>query len=183
LERRSKKLIPVYFRRIGFDLDLLVKGNSTINIFQKRKNMCAPANALPARDEYTAYDYEVGKDRLDAVANKKYEIKYLSREVQALAFERVLNNPHNVELRLAVSNGQCNRGAALNPQLEITYWKNDKAIKKQVNALSLSKTQELTGTIVARWGNDAEKLLSASETGALYWNIIHHFGAFERVLK
>lgn len=139
--------------------------------------MNAPTNELPKQDPYTTYDYNVGADRITAVENKKYKIEYLDATVQALAFQRILENPFNEELRAAVLSGQVRMPRHV-PKLKVTYHKNDGETNNEVNALSREKTIEFARNAIVKWGNNAEKVLSATDTGALYWNVIHHFGNF-----
>lgn len=145
--------------------------------------MSLPNNTLPLKDQYTSYDYTLGAERLSAVENKQVQIEYLNETIQALAFQKILNNPFNDQLRFTVAGLPCQIAEqALRPKLKITYPGNAGDIKSEVNALSRKQTIEFSRLNVERWEDEAEKVLSATETGSLYWNILYHFGSFKSFL-
>lgn len=112
---------------------------------------------FPLNDQYTTYDYDIGINRRLSVEKK--------------------NTPLNIWMKLS------NVYVVLVPKLRITYHKNETVINDEVNAFTRQKTIEFANSAIMKWGNDAEKVLSASKTGALYWNIIHHFGDYSIFLK
>jgi hypothetical protein len=103
--------------------------------------------------------------------------------VQSLALQRILENPFNTQLQGALFCGQLQASRqVLMPKLKVTYHQNDDDIQCKVSALTKEKTIEFAKKALARWGSEAEKVLSATETGCLYWNVIHHFGSFNAFL-
>lgn len=141
--------------------------------------MNSVTNALPTKDEHTTYDYSVGAARVSAVGRKDYRIEYVSREERLATLARLMNNPCNEQLREAVhSSPRYMYKKAAIPQLKVTYLKNGGTIVDSVNALTRGKTIEYANKTVVKWGQEAEKVLSATSTGCLYWNVLHHFGSF-----
>lgn len=143
--------------------------------------MNSPTNNLPMQDPYTTYDYTVGTVRNNAEISEQYEIEYVDETAQALAFQRVLNNRFNEQLRAEFSNQQ-GRGLekVLKPKLKI---KIDGHFKREVNALTRAKTVELAKNAVEKWKDEAKEVLNAAKTGTLYWNVIYYFGDFDTFLR
>lgn len=141
--------------------------------------MISPAIELPKQDQYTTYDYDIGASRVSAVDSNQYNIKYLNTDEQFASFVEILNNPLNSELREVFERGAIKR-SSLYPKLQVTYKKNDSCEYDEVNALTKDKTREFAKKSFLQWGVNSEKVLSSSSSGALYWNIIHHFGDFNR---
>lgn len=123
---------------------------------------------LPIGDPYTAYDYEVGKKRRKSAHNGSItfheEKTYLAPDgllrvaEDFQAFERF--HPRQVKRKLNVFN--------------------DGERVTQVNLLPKDLTMEYALKAINKWGKDyASKVLSSTETGSLYWNILYHYGTFQ----
>ena len=110
---------------------------------------------LPKEDIHTKYDYDIGEKRRRSVQDEKVQISVTSILIDQLGL-------HWSKL--------CIKG----PE-EIKYCK---------NYLPKELTEEFLIKNVKNWGKKyCEKIMSSSETGSLYWHMIHHFGSFEYFLK
>ena len=117
---------------------------------------------LPTKDKYTTYNYEVGKERMSLAQNETNHF-------------------------IPVTTYYCGRHISTRPLYSISrkLWVFiDKKPLVEINLLPEEKTIEFSQKSIAKWGKEyAEKVLSATETGALYWNIIYHFHSYEKLLE
>lgn len=123
---------------------------------------------LPKEDPYTVYDYDVGQERM-AIANSKHY------KIECDAIFDIVNNPFNANFCNAFYSA---KNVEVRPKLKVTYCKNNETICKEVTAITKEKTREFAKNAFDKWQSDTEIVLSSSDTGALYWNVIYHFGSF-----
>lgn len=104
-----------------------------------------PSAALPTKDQYTTYDYDVGAKRMSDAREGK--LKFLER----LPGNLLVTGP---------------------------------GLDKKLRLVPKDKTLKFATRSIYEWGREyAEKVLSATETGSLYFNILHHYGSYDELLK
>ena len=116
---------------------------------------------FPEKDEFTFYDYRIGRERMRLVREGK------------LRFESyvVLAPSHGLFFQSTMQTRQMT--VVLNESYSVT----------KVNHVPKEKCLEFAEVCITKWGKEnSEKILSATKTGSLYWNIIHNFDSFDLFL-
>ncbi|MFQ5729269.1 MAG: F-box protein, partial [Waddliaceae bacterium] len=114
---------------------------------------------FPKEDVKTTYNYKVGKERMTLVRQNRIEFKTNIRTPRLPKYLWVYKREH-----LRVSD--------------------NKKLLCKVHLIAAHRILQLARDSIDKWGEDgAEKVLSASETGLVYWNILYTFGSFEQLLR
>lgn len=105
---------------------------------------------LPIRDKYCTYNYTRGEERVTLAARDRIKfIRYFAHDPRGYVNQNYL---------------MCNL---------------DNQVQSHVKLLPKDQTIQFALESIQKWGViDAEKVLSATPTGSLYFNILHHFGSY-----
>lgn len=123
---------------------------------------------LPTRDQHTTYDYEIGRKRRKM--SKSGHIKFSE--------ETFYSAPQSTLRFLEDFRAFEDSYPRLVKRKLVVY--NETEQLSTVNLLSKDITKSFALKAIEKWGKDfASKVLSSTETGSLYWNIIHHYGSFK----
>lgn len=115
--------------------------------------------SLPIRDAWTTYDYEEGCTRRKHIKEGKIKISPII----------LIDCPD-----LPIGPSKCYQVLRVESE----------GNSQQLKFLSCTKTREFALTAIEKWGKiNAELVLSATETGSLYYHIIYYYRSYENFLK
>ena len=127
---------------------------------------------LPTQDQWTTYDYDVGAKRIANAGEDKYHfLPFMDFECPGMPF--IINFNDQLEYMKK-------HGGKVSSKLQVT---GPEEFSADFKLISKQKTVEFATKSIEKWGREyAEKVLSATETGSLYYHVIHHFGSYEELL-
>jgi hypothetical protein len=124
---------------------------------------------LPAQDPFTSYDYALGESRRKITHNGNIVFSFNETLIPySLASMNIEEKLNWLQLR---------RPTKINRRLVVVAAGTFES--SEVSLLTKCRTAHLAAIHLRKWGKQyGEIVLSSTETGSLYWNVIHHFRSF-----
>lgn len=128
---------------------------------------------LPVKDEWTTYDYELGAQRMANSREGKYQLMSAT-DYNCAGMPFIINFNDQLEYMRT-------HPTTVSRKLLIT---GPHDFSSELKFISKEKTTEFAKKTIAKWGQEyLEKVLSATQTGSLYFHVLYHFGSCEKFIE
>jgi hypothetical protein len=128
---------------------------------------------LPVKDEWTTYDYDVGAKRMADAKEGKFKFLELT-DFDCPGMPFIINFSDQMEYMKS-------HPTTVTSKLWVT---GPDDFSVELKRLTREKTIHFANKSIAKWGKeDTEKVISATQTGSLYFHMIHYFGSYDNYLE